>query len=572
MWRLFRITHCRFGMCLLLAIPLIGCDWDASSGGSSSRAVSDDDTTTPAAESDTTPPVVLATNPTDGHVDVARTEAITAEFDEDIIASSVTTDSFTVIRSSGAGVSGEVSFDATTNTASFTPEAPMAMLETHTATLGTQISDLSGNPLAEDYTWSFTAGDGEWKTAGLIESSNAGSARNPQVALDDSGRGIAVWEQFQGGRYKIWANRYEGSGWGTPGLIELDSGGAALSPQVAINDAGQAFAVWQQDSGARNNIWANRFDNGGWGTAELIQEDQAGDASAPQIAINDDGQALAVWQQSNGSGLKIWANRFNGSVWGTEVMIQPSEDAGSGNVVTSSLPKIVLDTNGRGLAVWLESNEVSASVWANRFDGTNWGEAEQIQVNPGADAQSPQIAITSDGEAIAVWAESDGFRDNIWANRFNGNSWGTAELIETDNAGTASAPQIALDDGGLAVAAWQQFDGSVLNIMANRFENGAWGGAELIETDGANSGRKPQVALDANGRALAVWEQFDGAQFRVWANRFDGDSWGEPELIETATGGSASVPQVALDAEGHGLSVWHQFDGARDNIWANRFE
>jgi hypothetical protein len=29
---------------------------------------------------------------------------------------------------------------------------------------------------------------------------------------------------------------------------------------------------------------------------------------------------------------------------------------------------------------------------------------------------------------------------------------------------------------------------------------------------------------------------------------------------------------VAFDAAGNAIAVWDQYDGIRDNIWANRFE
>lgn len=49
-------------------------------------------------------------------------------------------------------------------------------------------------------------------------------------------------------------------------------------------------------------------------------------------------------------------------------------------------------------------------------------------------------------------------------------AWGTAQLIETDNAGNATLPQIAVDGSGNAIAVWRQHDGTRDNIWANRFE------------------------------------------------------------------------------------------------------
>lgn len=59
----------------------------------------------------------------------------------------------------------------------------------------------------------------------------------------------------------IWANRYTaGTGWGTAALIETDNAGNAYSPQIACDTAGNALAVWDQSDGTRLNIWANRFE------------------------------------------------------------------------------------------------------------------------------------------------------------------------------------------------------------------------------------------------------------------------------------------------------------------------
>lgn len=49
-------------------------------------------------------------------------------------------------------------------------------------------------------------------------------------------------------------------------------------------------------------------------------------------------------------------------------------------------------------------------------------------------------------------------------------SWGIAALIETDNAGTAAGPQLAFDTNGNALAVWYQSDGTRSNIWSNRFQ------------------------------------------------------------------------------------------------------
>jgi hypothetical protein len=53
-------------------------------------------------------------------------------------------------------------------------------------------------------------------------------------------------------------------------------------------------------------------------------------------------------------------------------------------------------------------------------------------------------------------------------------------------------------------------------------EDGTWGTAELIETDGGGSTYSPQIAFDGSGNAIAVWDQEDAAGIHnIWASRFE---------------------------------------------------
>src|SRR5512141_2873767 len=71
-------------------------------------------------------------------------------------------------------------------------------------------------------------------------------------------------------------------------------------------------------------------------------------------------------------------------------------------------------------------------------------------------------------------------------------AWGTATLIETNNAGPAHVPQVAVDGSGNALAVWQQHDGTRYNLWSNRYTAGAgWGGAALIETDNISDATDP---------------------------------------------------------------------------------
>jgi len=104
---------------------------------------------------DTVAPSVVSTSPEADAIEVALDTAVSVTFSEAMDESTITTGSFTLVADS-TSVSGSVSYDSGTYTATFTPSADLDEDTTYTATLSTAITDVAGNPLAAAYPWSFT--------------------------------------------------------------------------------------------------------------------------------------------------------------------------------------------------------------------------------------------------------------------------------------------------------------------------------------------------------------------------------------------------------------------------------
>ncbi len=372
----------------------------------------------------------------------------------------------------------------------------------------------------------YTASSSRWGTAALIETDDAGNASSPQISFDSNGNAFAVWTHHDGTRYNIYANRYtaSSSSWGTATLIEADDTGNAFAPQISFDNNGNALAVWQQHDGSRYNIVANRYSvsTDSWFTAAMIEFDNAGDATDPQISTDANGNALAVWRQNDGTLHNIIVNRYSASIdsWGTAALID-SVSAGSADT-----PQICIDTHGNAIAVWQQHDGTRNSIYANRYTASSnsWALAALIETDDAGRAARPQISIDSDGNALVVWLQLNGTY-SIVANHYSAStdSWGAAELIESDNAGNAYDPQISLDTGGNAIAVWSQDDGTRFNIYANRYtaSTHSWGTVAVIESDNAGDATYPQISADANGNALAVWGQNDGTRDNIVSAGFD---------------------------------------------------
>jgi hypothetical protein len=105
------------------------------------------------AAADTTAPAISFRSPAAGATGVPNNTSIVVTFNEPVDPATVTAATFTL---NGAGqVAGAVSFDAITQTATFTPSAPLGFSTSYTVAL-TGIQDFSGNALTTS--WSFTTG------------------------------------------------------------------------------------------------------------------------------------------------------------------------------------------------------------------------------------------------------------------------------------------------------------------------------------------------------------------------------------------------------------------------------
>lgn len=221
------------------------------------------------------------------------------------------------------------------------------------------------------------------------------------------------------------------------------------------------------------------------------------------------------------SAADIWFNQFAVDVgWATPTLIESNSDLGE-----ASQPQLAMDVGGNATAVWSQEDpgeEPEWSVWANHFAAsTGWGTPEIIDSNA-LDAGSPKVARGNSGNAIVVWAQSDGVRLNIWARRYDVTiGWATAGVIESQADG-ARAPVVAMDVAGNAVVVWQQHDGTRFNIMSRVYDLAeGWGSTELVEHDNSGDARDPQVELDLAGNAVVVWEQSNGTYTRIWSNRYE---------------------------------------------------
>lgn len=181
----------------------------------------------------------------------------------------------------------------------------------------------------------------------------------------------------------------------------------------------------------------------------------------------------------------------------------------------------------------------------------------------GKGAESPQVAVDSQGNATAIWRRWSGEKHIIEsAVRSVGRAWSVPATLDVDAGGggeSSQSPQVAVDPEGNATAVWERrLDGRTFGIKsATRPAGGSWSAPVTIASRGRFNGR-PRVVVDSKGNATAVWLWSLGESSVVQsATHPAGGSWSAPVDVSTV-GQAAFFFDVALDPQGGATAVWEE--------------
>lgn len=400
-----------------------------------------------------------------------------------------------------------------------------------------------------------------------IDLSVAGqSGLEPQVAVDSAGDAVAVWERTNGANEIVQsASRAAGGTWQEP--VDLSVAGRdAFNPQVAVDPSGDAVAVWGRYDGANYIVEAASRAAGGVWQAPVDLSVAGGDAEQPQVAVDSSGDAVAVWQRYDGADYIVEAaSGAAGGVWQAPVELSIAGQ----NAFT---PQVGVDPAGDAIAVWARDDGANNIVQsASRAADGDWG--APVDLSPaGQSAAGPQVAVDPSGGAVAVWDRYDGANNIVQtASRVPGGAWGTP--VDLSVAGqSAVLTQVAVDPGGDAVAVWERYDGAHYIVQsASRAAGGAWGTPVDLTMAGRDASF-PQAALDPAGNSVAVWYRSNGPNFVIQAaTRAAGGTWRAPVDLSVA-GQNAFNPQVAVDSAGNAVTVWDRSDGSNYIVQAAGYD
>jgi hypothetical protein len=179
-----------------------------------------------------------------------------------------------------------------------------------------------------------------------------------------------------------------------------------------------------------------------------------------------------------------------------------------------------------------------------------------------APGYTPEIAVSPQGTAVAVWVGWDGSHSRIQAAaRPRGGSFGPPQFIGPENQDTDS-PHVAMDAQGNAVAVWS------INLSYNRIQaafrpagdNTSFNPHQTLSAGGVFA-FDPAVSMDDQGNAHAIWAR--GVLIET-STRPAGLSSSFGPVSTVSAGGSGAYayePAIAAEPNGDAVALWTRFDG-----------
>ena len=134
--------------------------------------------------------------------------------------------------------------------------------------------------------------------------------------------------------------------------------------------------------------------------------------------------------------------------------------------------------------------------------------------------------------------------------------------VNTTTSGPQTRPDVAFDAAGNSVVVWESYlqDGAGWGIFGQRFDAaGAPAGSEFqVNSVTAGDQRYAAVAMAPDGVFMVVWLGADASGNGIRGRRFTsaGAPTGAEFVVNTTTSGSQTEPDVAIDGTGAALVVW----------------
>ena len=269
------------------------------------------------------------------------------------------------------------------------------------------------------------------------------------------------------------------------------------------------------------------------------------------------GNLLSVWQDARTSDYHIRSSQASppGYEWSTSAQVDSISFGDQGP------PSVVTGPSDLAFAAWAgrDGSIRAAYVAISTDNGASWGPSRIIS----EDLESPKDTTIALGGArlMAVFtAVASGYRSVYAVTSTNwGASWSSPVLIASGESARVGVPSVAIDADGTAVAVWEEGTSLAEAIYSARSTDGGRSWSERTRVDPGPSPWqiRPTLLATRDGGFLLAWDE----EYDIYTSRSNdaGLTWGTKVLVFDASHGWRAEPMLAVADNGNAYVVWDSY-------------
>lgn len=411
---------------------------------------------------------------------------------------------------------------------------------------------------------------------------------DPNVAMDNNGNSIIVWEQSDGNNIQVFKSEYRNGQWIHPADLTDNISPNAQDvryTQVAMDNKGNAIIVWVQSDGDQDQIFKSEYRNGRWSHPSSLKDNISLDetsANFPKLAMDKKDNVIIAWSQSDGKNEQIYKSEYHDSTW-----THPADltDNISPDGTRAHAPQVAMDNDGNTIVIWAQNDGSKDKLFKSEYRNGQWTHPTDLTDNISLDethVESFRLAM-SRNHALIVWNQY-AKPDQVFKSEYRDGRWtlptDLSDYISLKGA-NAYLPRLAMDNEGNAIILWGQASQTAdikWQFMKCEYRNGRWAKPEGFTEPMTSVNRKFisifKPALDNNGNAIIVWLQHDGRNWQIYKNEYRNGLWSQAKGLSDSISPKsqdALILDVKMDDNGNAIIVWEQSDGSYNQIFKSEY-
>jgi hypothetical protein len=309
-------------------------------------------------------------------------------------------------------------------------------------------------------------------------------------------------------------------------LTTTSLGYGDYEPQLAMDEAGRFVAVWWTRSGdidengdfvgAKSMIFRRFAANG----TPLGAEVTVGTApyvwniGQPNVAMAGDGSFVVTWVRSS-YGVEQYARRYAANDAPLDGVAVADDDwSGASDVATAA--------DGRFVVVWMDDGLGGTTLFARLFDAAAVPQGPTFPVSTLetglSGATHPQVAMSGAGDFVVIWATEDEAAIRAVRGRHfdaNGAPSGDTFTVASGSFSPWNPPKVAMSTAGQFVVVYSKLTASdpyapSTGVYGRRFDAAAAPSGGEFRVSAAGIAFRNALAIDSNagGDFAITWTQY----------------------------------------------------------------